>query len=132
MTVTLLDSSAWIEFLRDTGSDSCERVDSLLAADAPIATTDVVLMELLAGIRSERDRTRVWSLLNRARFYPVRPLFDYEQAAMVYRTCRSGGVTPGQLTDCLIAAIAIREDAVLLHADADFDRMAEHVPLRVA
>jgi len=32
----LVDSSAWIEFLRDTGSPVCERVDQLL--DDPIGS----------------------------------------------------------------------------------------------
>ena len=29
----LVDTSAWIEFLRDTGSAVCTRVDELLGAD---------------------------------------------------------------------------------------------------
>ena len=42
----LVDTSAWIEFLRDTGSPICKRVDDLLAAE--VATCDVVRMEVLA------------------------------------------------------------------------------------
>jgi predicted nucleic acid-binding protein len=33
--------------------------------------------------------------------------------------------------DCLIAAVAIRESASILHADRDFDVMARHAGLRI-
>jgi len=46
--VTLIDTSAWIEFFRDTGSPVCQRVDELLAGE--IATCDAVRMEVLATI----------------------------------------------------------------------------------
>jgi predicted nucleic acid-binding protein len=48
----LIDTSGWVEFLRDTGSPVCERVDVLLGGD--VATCDPVRMELLAGARDER------------------------------------------------------------------------------
>ena len=35
----LIDTSAWIEFLRDTGSPVCRRVDDLLAGDVAAAPT---------------------------------------------------------------------------------------------
>jgi predicted nucleic acid-binding protein len=34
-----------------------------------------------------------------------------------------------RLPDCLIAAIAIRSGAELLHQDADFEAIARHAPL---
>jgi predicted nucleic acid-binding protein len=34
--------------------------------------------------------------------------------------------------NCLIAAVTIENRASLLHADRDFDRIAESVPLQVA
>jgi len=39
--------------------------------------------------------------------------------------------TVRKLVDCLIAAVAIRVDAELLHADADFEASARHTPLRL-
>ena len=47
----LIDTSAWIEFLRDTGSPTCQRVEELLAHD--IAVADPIRMEVLAGARNE-------------------------------------------------------------------------------
>ena len=43
----VVDTSAWIEFLRDTGSEVCLAVDRLL--EAHLATCDAVSMEVLAG-----------------------------------------------------------------------------------
>ncbi len=43
----LIDTSAWIEFLRDTGSSVCLRTDELLGDD--IAICEPARMEMLAG-----------------------------------------------------------------------------------
>jgi hypothetical protein len=41
------------------------------------------------------------------------------------------GSTPRSLVDCLIAAVAIRENAGILHQDRDYDMIAAHTPLRL-
>lgn len=124
----LIDSSAWIEFLRDTGSAVCEEVDRLL--DAGIATCDPVRMEILAGARDEEHLRQLRGLLARATSLPTGPA-DYESAASLYRTCRREGETVRKLIDCLIAAVAIRADLPILHADADFEVLGRHTPLAV-
>ncbi len=128
----LVDSSAWIEFLRETGSPAHRRLHTALERREPLAWTDVVAMELLAGARDEADRDRLRRLLRGRHFLPVDGPGDYESAAELYRLCRSAGETPRQLVDCLIAAVAIRNDAELLCADADFLVIARHAPLRLA
>lgn len=124
----LVDTSAWIEFLRDTGSPACERVDELL--DAPMATCDPVRMELLAGARGESHLDDLRRLLARATVLPTGPA-DYEQAAALYRTCRRQGETVRKLIDCLIAAVAIRASVPILHGDSDFDALARCTSLQV-
>ena len=124
----LIDTSAWIEFLRDTDSAVCRRVDALLGDD--IATCHPVRMEVLAGARDERRLNDLRRLLARAALLPTRAT-DYEQAATLYRTCRRGGETVRKLIDCLIAATAIRAGVPVLHADADFDALARQTALRV-
>jgi predicted nucleic acid-binding protein len=125
----LVDTSAWVEFLRDTGSTVCARVDQLL--DAEIATCEPIRMEVLAGARSEKHLNDLRGLLARASVIPTEAT-DYEQAAALYRTCRVGGDTVRRLIDCLIAAHAIRADLPILHADSDFDALARHTALRIA
>ena len=124
----LVDTSAWIEFLRDTGSPVCQRVDDLLATE--IATCDVVRMEVLAGARDEQHLQQLRRLLARASTLPTEPV-DYDAAAALYRTCHQQGHTVLKLIDCLIAAVAVRGNVPVLHRDADFDILAQHTPLQV-
>lgn len=128
----LVDSSAWIEFLRATGGSTHLRLREALQEGIELACTDVIVMEILAGARDDADRDRLRRLLYGLEFLAVEGPADYEQAAELYRLCRGGGETPRKLTDCLIAAVAIRNDAELLCEDADFFAIARFAPLRLA
>ncbi len=127
----LVDSSAWVEFLRATGSPAHMRLRAALKENVELASTDVVVMEILAGARDDSDRHRLRRLLYGLEFLGVDSPADYEQAAELYRRCRRGGETPRKLTDCLIATVAIRNEAELLCEDADFLAIARHAPLRL-
>jgi predicted nucleic acid-binding protein len=124
----IIDTSAWIEFLRDTGSQVCNTVDDLLGAD--LAICDAISMEVLAGARNEQHLAQLRGLLARATLVPI-IAEDYDHAAALYRTCRRNGETVRKLIDCLIAAVAMRSNAPVLHADADFAALARHTPLGV-
>ena len=126
--VILVDTSAWIELLRDTGSTVCTLVDELLAQE--VAICDVVRMEVLAGARDESHLQSLWRLLARATVIPTRAT-DYDTAAALYRRCRHQGETVRKLIDCLIASTAIRAGAQIVHNDADFDVLACHTELQV-
>ncbi|HVY97719.1 MAG TPA: PIN domain nuclease [Solirubrobacterales bacterium] len=128
----LVDTSAWVEFLRGTGSDAHLRLRAALEGGERLAATDVVLMELLAGARDEVDRDRLRRLVFGLEFLAVEGPADYERAAELYRLCRRGGETPRKLSDCLIAAVAIGAGCELLAADSDFEAIARHTKLRLA
>jgi len=68
--VILVDTSAWIEFLRDTGSGVCDAVDRELATD--LAICEVIEMELLAGARDDVHVRQLRGLLARASSAPQR------------------------------------------------------------
>jgi predicted nucleic acid-binding protein len=123
----LVDSSAWIEFLRNTGSTVSDTVHELLAEE--IAVCDAVRMEMLAGARDESHLLSLRRLLARAVTIPT-VTTDYDDAAALYRRCRRQGETVRKLVDCLIASTAIRAGATILHNDADFDVLARHTELR--
>jgi len=61
----------------------------------------------------------------------IDPVCDYTEGAALYKLLRNEGLTLPSITDCLIAAIARRRDATVVHADADFDRIAARYPVRV-
>ena len=124
----LVDSSAWIEFLRNTGSTVCNIVDEVLGRE--IAVCDAVRMEVLAGARDESHLLSLRRLLARAVVIPIRAT-DYDDAAALYRRCRQQGETVRKLIDCLIASVAIRAGVPVLHNDTDFDLLARHSDLRI-
>jgi predicted nucleic acid-binding protein len=130
--VILADSSAWVEYLRATGSPAHLRLRQLIADEGDLVTSEVVLMELLAGETTPDGVARLRRLLGRFEVLPIEGLADFEAAAELYRRCRAAGETVRKLTDCLIAAIALRHGATLLHRDRAFEVIARHAPLLVA
>jgi predicted nucleic acid-binding protein len=115
-----------------TGSRVDRRLRDLVGAGHPIAVTDLVLMELLAGARDDAHRDRRRRLLAGCDHLAAEGPADYERAADLYRLCRAGGLTIRRLPDCLIAVVAMRCAAALLHADRDFDAIARCAPLEIA
>lgn len=128
----LVDTSAWIEFLRATGSAAHERVADAVGRDEDLATVGIVVLELLAGARDDRHARDLRRLLDRCHFLPLEEPSDYEAAAGLYRLCRRAGSAVRRLPDCLIAAVAIRSGTALLHQDGDFDTIARYAPLVIA
>jgi hypothetical protein len=121
--VILADTSAWVEFDRATGSVVDRRMTELIASDGPLAVTEPVLMEVLAGARDDRRADDLRRLLLRCRLLALDPVADFDAAARVYRRCRRVGVTPRGLVDCLIVAVAWRSGASVLAQDVDVDRV---------
>jgi predicted nucleic acid-binding protein len=130
--VILVDTSAWIEYLRATGSLLHRQVRRLIEREEELATTEVVVMEVLAGARNDDHLRQLRRLLMRWEFLPLQGLADYEEAASIYRQCRRSGETLSRLTDCLIAAVAIRASVPLLQRDRDFEVIARHTGLELA
>jgi predicted nucleic acid-binding protein len=125
--VILADTSAWVEFDRATGSTVDVRLAQLITNDGPLAVTEPVMMEVLAGARTDARERDLRRLLQRFHLHPVDPAPDFEAAARIYRQCRQKGVTPRGLIDCLIAAVAWRNSATLLAYDIDLHRVANIV-----
>ncbi|HJX43899.1 MAG TPA: PIN domain-containing protein [Geodermatophilus sp.] len=119
----LADTSAWVEFDRATGSVVDRRMTELIACDGPLAVTEPVLMEVLAGARDDRRADDLRRLLLRCRLLALDPAADFDAAARVYRRCRRVGVTPRGLVDCLVVAVAWRSGASVLAQDVDVDRV---------
>lgn len=127
----LVETSAWVEFDRSSGSNVDHRLTELIAEEADIAVTEPVLMEMLAGVRDDREASQLRRLMTSFGWIAVDSVADFEGAARVYRSCRTQGVTPRGLIDCMIASIALRTESTVLTADRDFAQMALVVPLRI-
>jgi predicted nucleic acid-binding protein len=122
--VILADSSVWVEYDRATGSPADLRLRDLIETGGPIACTEPVVMEVLAGARDERREADLRRLLLRFELLGFDAVSDFDGAVAIYRRCRAAGVTPRGMIDCMIAAVAWRTDAKLLSHDMDMDRVA--------
>ncbi len=127
----VVDTSVWIDWFNDLDTPQTHTVGELLAADRALGLTDVVLTEMLQGLRSDRLARQVDETLSAHEILTLDGLEDFRRAATLYRRCRAAGVTIRRTADCLIAVVCIREKVPLLHADVDFDRLSEQTELRV-
>ena len=121
------DTSDWVEFDRATGSGVDQRLVSLIASGADLAVTEPVVMELAAGAKTgarENDLRRMVTAFQLRRFEAAS---DFDAAVKIYRRCRSAGITPRGLTDCMIAAVTWRFGDALLAHDADLARIADTI-----
>lgn len=117
------DTSAWIEYLRGTGSPTH------LALRASVDAGEVTLLEpvkaeLLVGARSNVELAQLRRLLDGLDIELIHPRDDFDAAVDIHLRCRAIGVTPRGLVDCLIAAITQRCGLPLLHADSDLAAIA--------
>ena len=129
--VILVDSSVWIEHLRGTGSRAHEEFRSLASSrPSDIATCEPVAMELLAGPTDPFTVRRIEDQLGTLEDLPVDPARDFRAAAALARAVRRRGHTVRSMTDCLIAANALRHAAEVWHCDEDYVRIAAVTDLR--
>jgi predicted nucleic acid-binding protein len=103
----------------------------LIESGEPVALTDVVLTEILQGLRSEREARLVERHLRAFPILRLGGVEDFVLAAELYRTARHAGITIRKTLDCLIAAPCVRTGAPILHADGDFDLLATCTTLRI-
>ena len=119
----LVDTSAWVEYDRATGSSVDQGLTQLITDDAQVAVTEPVVMEVVAGARSDERAAD----LRRFELVHFDTAIDFDAAIRIYRACRRVGVTPGGMIDCMIASVAHRSGAAVLARDADLARVAKVV-----
>lgn len=121
----LADTSAWVEYDRATGSRVDQRLMELISANGPLAVTEPVIMEIVAGARTDERESDLRRLLLRFPLLRFDAAIDFEAAARIYRQCRRVGITPRGMVDCMIASVAHRYGASLLTSDADLSWVAK-------
>lgn len=127
----VVDTSVWIDVLNGNATKGAERCAQLIEDGEPVALTDVIFTEILQGLGGEEEVRLVEAHLRAFPVLRLAGLEDFALAAELYRSARRAGVTIRKALDCLIAAPCVRTGAPLLHADADFDRLASCTALRL-
>ena len=122
----LIDSSAWIEYLRPNGSPKVKRrVRDILAMDAG-ACCGIVVVELLRGARSEKDFQSLSDALISLEQLPIDSAVITRAARWGYLLDRRGKPIP--TTDLVIASSAYGK-ARLIHTDGDYEILSSLVGL---
>lgn len=127
----LVDTSAWVEYDRATGSPVDRRLTDLISTGDELAVTEPVVMEVAAGARSDDREVDLRRLLLRFHLLRFDPVVDFDAAARIYRRCRQIGVTPRGMVDCMIASVAHRQRTALLARDVDLERVAEAIGIEM-
>jgi len=122
--VILVDTSAWVEYDRATGSTVDQRLTALIAGGGPLCVTEPVVTEVVAGARDDTREGQLRRLLRSVDLLPLDAAVDFDAAATIYRRCRQSEITPRGMVDCLVAAVAWRHQAALLAYDADLARIS--------
>jgi predicted nucleic acid-binding protein len=125
----LVDTSIWVTLLRGTVPQLAERLTTRASDGSRIAMCEPVAMELLTGAR-QSALAEVERLVDGLPSLALDPDIDFRAAAELARRARQGARTVRSSMDCLIAAVATRHDAVVLHHDRDFDVLASVSRLR--
>ena len=128
----LVDISVWIDYLRSDATPATHLLDHVMDTEQPFAITGVIYQEILQGADSENSYQRLQDYFSTQRFlHPVDSVETYAHAARIYARCRRAGITIRSTIDCLIAQLAIEHQAILLHSDQDFARMATVITVLV-
>jgi hypothetical protein len=129
--VIVVDTSVWVDFLRARATPVAARLERLIDEEADLAVTETIFMEVLAGSAPGEALARVRSELIVRPILRLQGLADFEEAAEIYRACRSAGQMLRNQLDCLIAVPVIRHGASLLQNDRDFETIARHTTLKL-
>lgn len=101
-----------------------ERISRLIGSNGALVVTEPVIMEVLAGATTSAREDDLRRFLLRFPLLPFQAPGDFDGAVRIYRRCRSAGITPRGMVDCLIAAVAWRTGATLLARDSDVTQIA--------
>jgi predicted nucleic acid-binding protein len=128
--MTIVDTTVWIDYLGGTANPHTDWLDRELSRQR-IGLTDLILCEVLQGIRQDSNFTRVRLALGKFEVFDSGGETLAVAAARNYRSLRSLGHTVRKTIDCLIATFCLTEGHSLLHRDRDFDPFEKYLGLRV-
>ena len=113
----LVDSSAWVEFLRRKGDAGIKHIVARLLQADQAAYTCPIRFELLSGVRlgEEKDLEQAFALSHHFPFEPA----DWQEAGRLERQLRARGLSVPR-NDLFVAVVAIRTGLVILCRDVHF------------
>jgi len=127
--VIIVDTSVWVEVLRDKKGKGVKLFRERIG-DENCVFTRFTQLELLQGAKNELEWRQLDDYLS-TQYYLETTENTWREAARIYFELRRKGITISSPVDCCIAQIAIEVQALLLHRDRDFEKIARIRPLVV-
>ena len=124
----LVDSTVWIDFLRNRNTPHTDKLVELIQARADLCLCGFVMTEVLQGIREEKQYVMTKQQFGNL-IYLESDQSTFELGATIYRNLRKEGITIRNSIDCLIAATVIQHGVYLLENDRDLTFIDQHYPL---
>jgi predicted nucleic acid-binding protein len=128
--MVIVDTTVWIDYLRGTENPETRWLDRQLQRQR-LGLTDLILCEVLQGIRDQSAFARVRADLLKFQVFPTGGSGLAIAAAQNYRELRQRGYTVHKTFDCLIATFCMQARHELLHRDHDFDCFEKVLGLQV-
>jgi len=128
--MVIVDTSAWVEYLRGGTARTVSKVDQCLEQDL-VGIGDLIYCEVMQGIGASRQRGQVSSLLLSLPHFEMAGFGIAEKSAANYRLLRSKGVTVRKTIDVLIGTFCAEHGFHIVHHDSDFNLMAKHIGLDI-
>ena len=128
--MVIVDTTVWIDYLQGIGNPETDWLEAELDRQR-LGLTDVILCEVLQGVRDEATATTVERQLLKLEVFQTGGVDLARDSAKNYRTLRARGHTVRKTIDCLIATFCLREQHSLLHRDRDFDAFERFLNLSV-
>ena len=123
----IVDTSVWVEVLKDKKGKGVKLFRERIG-DENCVFTRFTQLELLQGAKNELEWRQLDDYLS-TQYYLETTENTWREAARIYFELRRKGITISSPVDCCIAQIAIEVQALLLHRDRDFEKIARIRPL---
>jgi hypothetical protein len=128
--LVIVDTTVWIDYLGGTSTPETRWLDRALP-NQRLGLTDLILCEVLQGIREQTTFTQVRDDLLKFHVFPTGSTDLAIAAAQNYQTLRQRGYAVRKTIDCWIATFCLMSGHKLLHCDRDFDAFEKVLGLDV-
>jgi predicted nucleic acid-binding protein len=128
INLVLVDTSIWICFFACKGFDNIKKEVFTLLDEDRVAIAGPILIELLQGTRTEKEKETINNCIKALHWLEVRNEHWYRAADIAFNLRRKGITTSA--IDTLIATLSIEYDCYLMHDDSDFNLLAKHSSLK--
>ena len=115
-----MDTTVWVDYLKGRENPETGWLERGLGREG-IALTDVILCEVLQGVRSEAEFGQIKKELLKFEVFPTGGVAFALEAARNSCELRRKGFTVRKTIDCWVATFCLREGHSLLHRDRDYD-----------